>query len=134
MLYECYITTFVGETLNYAVLDNGYTKSVCGQSRLNSYLSYLTKIDCAKKVTEKEIFTSFKDGDGNSVRLTKAVTQSIVQVYETRGLWQNRCCKERDTISIEQRFHEEANVSIDLANNTVSVLDQKVATVFTLKG
>ena len=70
------------------------------------------------------------------------MTQSIVQVYETRGLWQNRCCKERDTIAIEQRFHEEAidlaiasmNVPIDLANNTVSVLDQKVATVFTLKG
>ena len=49
-------------------------KYVCGQSRLNSYLRNLTKRDLGKKVTEKETFTRFKFGDGNSVKLTKVVT------------------------------------------------------------
>ena len=47
-MHECYMTKFVGETLNSAVLDSGCTKSVCGESWLTNYWR-----DHSKEVIEK---------------------------------------------------------------------------------
>ena len=52
-MHECYMTKFVGETLNCAVLDRGCTKNVCGESWLSNYLDTLTEIDYSNVVVEK---------------------------------------------------------------------------------
>ena len=44
-LYICYTEIFVGDTFNFAVLDNEYTKNVCGKTWLDSYLNTLIEKD-----------------------------------------------------------------------------------------
>ena len=72
-IHKCYIEKFVGETLNYAVLDCGCTKNVCGNAWLDSYLKTLAEKD-AQKVVEQSSTSSFKFGDGNSKAANKSVT------------------------------------------------------------
>ena len=62
-MHECYMTKFVGETLNCAVLDSGCIKNVCGESWLTNYLDTLTKSDRSKVVVEKSS-NSFRFGNG----------------------------------------------------------------------
>ena len=69
-MHECYITKFVSETFNCAVLDSGCSKNVCGQSWLSNYLNTLTEVD-RLQMSEKESSTSFRFGDGNSVKSGK---------------------------------------------------------------
>ena len=61
-VHNCYIEKFVGETLNCTVLDTGYTKNVCRQSWLDSYLDSLTP-GYLLKVAEEKSSSSFKFGD-----------------------------------------------------------------------
>ena len=72
-IHKCYIEKFVGETLNYVVLDCGCTKNVCGNAWLDSYLKTLAEKD-AQKVVEESSTSSFKFGDGNSKAANKSVT------------------------------------------------------------
>ena len=44
-MHERYTEKFVGETFNWAVLDSGCTKNVCGESWLSNYLDTLTEVD-----------------------------------------------------------------------------------------
>ena len=69
-MHECYMTKFVGETLNCAVLDSGCTKNVCGESWLTNYLDTLTESDRSKVVVEKSS-DSFRFGDGKSLNSEK---------------------------------------------------------------
>ena len=72
-MHKCYIAQFVGETFNCAVLERGCTKNVCGESWVSNYLNTLTEVD-RSQVSEKESTTSFRFGDGNSVKSEKTVT------------------------------------------------------------
>ena len=72
-MHECYMTKFVGETLNCAVLDSGCTKNVCGESWLTNYLDTLTESDRSKVVVEKSS-NSFRFGNGKSLNSEKMVT------------------------------------------------------------
>ena len=47
-MHECYMTKFVGETLNCAVLDNWCTKNVYSESWLTNYLDTLTEVTVPK--------------------------------------------------------------------------------------
>ena len=71
--HNCYIETFVGETLNCAILDSGFTKNVCGKAWLDIYLNNLTE-KYAQKVVKETCLSSFKFGDGNSKRANISVT------------------------------------------------------------
>ena len=53
--HNCYTETFVGETLNCAILDSGCTKNVCGKAWLDSYLNNLTE-KYAQKVVKETCF------------------------------------------------------------------------------
>ena len=53
-IHDCYITKFVGETMNGAVLNSGRTQNVCGLSWLNIYLESLTDNE-KSKVIENEV-------------------------------------------------------------------------------
>ena len=72
-MHECYMTKFVGETLNCAVLDSGCTKNACGESWLTNYLDTLTESDRSKVVVEKSS-NSFRFGNGKSLNSEKMVT------------------------------------------------------------
>ena len=45
---NCYIETFLGETINKAILDSGCTETVCGNVWLQCYLDSLHKEESAK--------------------------------------------------------------------------------------
>ena len=69
---ECYRRSFVSETLNCAVPNNGFTKNVCGESWLTNYLDTLTESDHSKIVVEKSL-NSFRFGDTKSLNFGKMV-------------------------------------------------------------
>ena len=52
-MHQCYITKFVGETFNCAVLDSDCTKNVYAKSWLSNYLDTLTEVD-RSQVSEKK--------------------------------------------------------------------------------
>ena len=58
-IYECYLTKFVGESFNCAMIHSGCTKNVCEESRLSYYLDTLTEVD-QSQVSEGESTTSFR--------------------------------------------------------------------------
>ena len=65
-IHDCYITKFVGEIMNGAVLDSECAQNVWGLSWLNMYLESLTDDD-KSKVIENESHKVFKFGDGKSL-------------------------------------------------------------------
>ena len=60
---ERYVENFLGETLSYAILDSGCTKSVCGKVWLQCHLDALNESD-KSSVQEQESSSKFKFGDG----------------------------------------------------------------------
>ena len=60
---ECYVDNFLCETLSYAILDSGCTKSVCGRVWLQCYFDALIESD-KSSVQEQESSSKFKFGDG----------------------------------------------------------------------
>ena len=72
-MHECYMTKFVGETLNCAVLDREKKKNVCGESWLSNYLDTLTEIDYSNVVVEKSSHSVWF-GDGKLLNFKNMVT------------------------------------------------------------
>ena len=60
---ECYVENLLGETLSYAILDSGCTKSVCGRVWLQCYLDALNEFN-KSSVQEQESSSKFIFGDG----------------------------------------------------------------------
>ena len=71
-LFSDTLKQFVGETFGTAVLDSGCTKNVCGKTWLGCYLETLDKSQ-RSMVKEFESGTSFKFGNGDSVKSLKRV-------------------------------------------------------------
>ena len=72
-MHECYMTKFVSETFNCAVLDSGCTKNVCDESWLTNYLDTPTESDHSKVVVEKSS-NCFRFGNRKSLNSEKIVT------------------------------------------------------------
>ena len=71
-MQKCYIESFVGETLNAAVLDSGCAQTVCGEGWLQCYLETLSS-DELKSVSNEESYTNIRFGDGKTVSALKRV-------------------------------------------------------------
>ena len=71
-LQKCYVQNFLRETLNLAVLDSGYTKTVSGQEWLKCYIESLCDDD-RKKIQDFTSETEFTFGDGKVVASEKSV-------------------------------------------------------------
>ena len=69
---NCYIETFLGETINKAILDSGCTETVCGNVWLQCYLDSLNKEESAK-VQSQSSSKVFRFGDGKCYDATRKV-------------------------------------------------------------
>ncbi len=69
---DCYIESFVGETLSCAVLDSGCTQTVCGESWLQCYKDTLS-VEELETLVESPSETRFKFGDGKVIKSEKRV-------------------------------------------------------------
>ena len=73
-IHDCFTTKFIGETMDGAVLNSGWTQNDCGLYWcLNSYLESLTD-DEISKVIENESHRVFKFGDHKLLKSLKSVT------------------------------------------------------------
>ena len=131
-LHECYITKFVGETFNCAVLDSGCSKNVCGESWLNYYLETLTQSDHSK-VKFEDSSNSFRFGDGNSLKSSKRVTFPA-KIGEKNIMIKTDVIASDLPLLLSKEAMKKANVKIDFSNDVVKILDQKVNIVFTSSG
>ena len=131
-IHECYMTKFVGETLNCAVLGSGCTKNVCGESWLTNYLDTLTESDRSKVVVEKSS-NSFKFGNGKSLNSEKMVTFSA-QIGKENIIIKSDVIDCDLPLLLSKSAMKKANVKIDFSNDVVNMLNQKINIVFTASG
>ena len=131
-MHECYMTKFVGETLNCAVLDSGCTKNVCGESWLTNYLDTLTESDRSKVVVEKSS-NSFRFGNGKSLNSEKMVTFPA-QIGKEDIMIKSDVIDSDLPLLLSKSAMKKANVKIDFSNDVVNMLNQKINIVFTASG
>ena len=131
-MHECYMTKFVGETLNCAVLDSGCTKNVCGESWLTNYLDTLTESDRSKVVVEKSS-NSFRFGNGKSLNSEKMVTFPA-QIGKEDIMIKSDVIDSDLPLLLSKSAMKKANVKIDFSNDVVNMLNQKINIVFTGSG
>ena len=74
---SCYIETFLGETMNKAVLDSGCTETVCENVWLQCYLDSLNKEE-STMVQSQSSSKVFRFGDGKCYEATRKVTISAM--------------------------------------------------------
>ena len=80
---DCYVGKLVCETLSWALLDSGCTKTVCGSSWLQWYESSLGEKEQANIVYEPSIRT-FKLGDSEVIKSTR---KASILAY----IWDRSC-------------------------------------------
>ena len=131
-IHERYMTEFVGETLNCAVLDSGCTKNVCGESWLTNYLDTLTEKDRSKVVVEKSS-NSFRFGNGKLINSEKMVTFPA-QIGKENIIIKSDVIDSDLPLLLSKSAMKKANVKIDFSNDVVNMLNQKINIVFTASG
>ena len=119
-MHECYMTKFVGETLNCAVLDSGCTKNVCGESWLTNYLDTLTESDRSKVVVEKSS-NSFRFGNGKSLNSEKMVTFPA-QIGKEDIMIKSDVIDSDLPLLLSKSTMKKANVKTDFSNDVVNML------------
>lgn len=131
-LFSDTLKQFVGETLGTAVLDSGCTKNVCGKAWLGCYLETLDS-DQLSKVKEFRSNTSFKFGNGDSVKSMKRVK------IPTR-IGRRKVFLETDVIGgdlpllLSKDAMKKAEMSIDFTNDEVTIFGHTQKLLFTSSG
>ena len=119
-MHVCYMTKFVGETLNCAVLDNWCTKNVYGESWLTNYLDTLTESDRSKVVVEKSS-NSFRFGNGKSLNSEKMVTFPA-QIGKEDIMIKSDVIDSDLPLLLSKSTMKKANVKTDFSNDVVNML------------
>ena len=129
---ECYAENFSGETLSYAILDSGCTKSVCSRVWLQCYLDALNESD-KSSVQEQESSSKFKFGDG-------ALQTSLKKVIIPADINGTKVKIETDVIDnnlpllLSKSAMQKAATKIDFNNNKVTMFGKVQDLHFTTSG
>ena len=127
---ERYVENFLGETLSYAILDSGCTKSVFGKVWLQCYLDALNESD-KSSVQEQESSSKFKFGDG-------VVQTSLKKVIIPANINGTKVKIETDVIdnSLPPLLSKSAMqaTKIDFKNNKVTMFGKVQDLHFTTSG
>ena len=129
---ECYAENFLGETLSYAILDSGCTKSVCSRVWLQCYLDALNESD-KSSVQEQESSSKFKFGDG-------ALQTSLKKVIIPADINGTKVKIETDVIDnnlpllLSKSAMQKAATKIDFKNNKVTMFGKVQDLHFTTSG
>ena len=129
---ENYMSQFLSETFNTAVLDSGCSKTVCGKIWLDCYLNSIPKEELLK-IVDKDSDTRFKFGDGKTIEsLKKVIIPARIGNVDIKI--------ETDVIStdipllLSKDSMKAANTTIDFSNDKVIMLDQTLDLKFTSSG
>ncbi len=90
-----YMTQFLGEVLNMAILDSGCTQTVCGRSWLDVYRGSLSDEMNSRLVLE-ESCRIFKFGDGETIRSSGKTRIPINLEGVTAKIWLETDIIEKD--------------------------------------
>ena len=118
-MHECYMTKFVGETLNCAVLDRGCTKNVCGESWLSNYLDTLTEIDYSKVDVEK---SSNSVWFGDEKLNSKNMVTFPAQTGKKDIMIKSDVIDSDLPLLLSKSTMKKANVKTDFSNDVVNML------------
>ena len=129
---ECYVENFLGESLSYAILDSGCTKSVCGKVWLQCYLDALNESD-KSSVQEQESSSKLKFGDS-------VVQTSLKKVIISAHINGTKMKIETDVIDnslplpLSKSAMQKATTEIDFKNNKVAMFGKVQDLHFTTSG
>ena len=126
------MTIFFSETLNFAIVDSGCSKTVCGKLWLKCYLDSLSDAD-SKLVEETQSQTCFKFGDGNKIR-------SLKKVKFPAYIADNKFYIEADVIPndipllLSKESMKRCNAKLNFHNDSITIFDTKVPLTTTSSG
>ena len=120
------------QMLNYAVLDSGCSRTVCGEQWLNSYVESLDEMN-QKKVKSFVSNEVFKFGDGTCLG-SKGKYSIPVRLAGKLVTIQTEVLESEIPLLLSKNTMKEAQVKIDLENDTAMLFGCKVALRTTSSG
>ena len=131
LIVEC-MDTLIGETLSMAVLDSGYTKTVCSKTWLNCYLESLSSEELNNIKCERSE-TIFKFGNEKICHSFEQIT--IPAVIAGQNMLLTIEVIENDIpLLLSKDTMKKANTYIDFANNEIIILNKEVPVKFITSG
>ena len=115
--------TLIGETLSMAVLDSGFTKTVCSKTWLNCYLESLSSEELVRpylNLAMGRFAFHWMDHNTSSHSWTECVTTEVI--------------KNDIPLLLTKDTMEKANTYIDFANDKMIILNKEVPVKFTTSG
>ena len=129
---NCYIETFLGETINKAILDSGCTETVCGNVWLQCYLDSLNKEESAK-VQSQSSSKVFRFGDGKCYEATRKVTIPAM-IGDTEVHIETQVVNCDLPLLLSKNSMQKARTKIDFQKNKAIMFDKEIDLRFTTSG
>ena len=126
------ITSFVGETLGYGILDTGCTSTVCGRTWLQEFMKTLTEKELTE-VKEKPCKSYFRFGDGVEVESTLKVTLPIAIGKKNASIEVAVVDKELPLL-LSRASMERGAVRLHFDTKIIHILGQQLPLEFTSSG
>lgn len=126
------MTIFFSETLNFAVVDSGCSKTVCGKLWLKCYLDSLNDSD-SKLVVETQSQTCFKFGDGNKIRSLKKV-KFPAYIAENKFLIEADVIPNDIPLLLSKDSMKKCSANLNFHNDSITIFGTKVPLSTTSSG
>ena len=114
----------LGETIGFAIIDSGCTKTVCGDQWLNLYLESLSRED-RKSVISKPSTNNFRFGVGKIFPSNRAVLIPV-HIGSVSATLETNVVSCNIPLLISRVSLKKANSSLDFMNDSLEIFDQKV--------
>ena len=129
---NCYIETFLGETINKAILDSGCTETVCGNVWLQCYLDSLNKEESAK-VQSQSSSKVFRFGNGKFYDTTRKVIIPAM-IGDTEVHIETQVVNCDLPLLLSKNSMQKARTKNDFQKNKAIMFDKEIDLRFTTSG
>lgn len=126
------IGRFLGETLNLAVLDNGCTKTVCGEQWLKCYIDSLSETE-KKTMKSFKSNTEFRFGDGKSV-ISEQCVSIPCRIAGVSVNVETDVVKSEIPLLLSKDSMKKAGTKIDFVNDKINIFGKEINLTFTSSG
>ena len=124
--------SLVHETFNMALLDSGWTKTVCRETWLQHYLHPLSFDEC-KQIETSKSNSSFKSGDSKLVKSFKKV-KTPVRTAGIQATVTTNVVEYDILLHLSKEAMKKAKTQIDFQEDKINIFDKKVIIYFTSTG
>ena len=126
------MTIFFNETLNFAIVDSGCSKTVCGKLWLKCYLDTLNDLD-SKLVKETQSQTYFKFGDGNKIQSLKKV-KFPAYIADSKFLIEADVIPNDIPLLLSKESMKKCSAKLDFHDDNITILGTKIPLTTTSSG